>query len=172
MAFNFFVHCLKFTRDAWKLIEKIQMCTRSTTLLIECKGTAGVIHRTANEVSRNSSHQELFQIWEYAFPTEAGLSMSSLFRPNYANLFMGKFELVHVYNNNNNPYFCMYVYVLIQIFRWLGFIFTRTLEDFSGFKVYPDARLPRLTFTPEATSFFLSFFLFWIRTITLKGITF
>lgn len=31
--------------------------------------------------------------------------MSSLFRPNYANLFIGKFELVHVYNNNNNPYF-------------------------------------------------------------------
>lgn len=48
--------------------------------------------------------------------------------------------------------------MLIQIFRWLGFIFTRTFEDFSGFKVYPDARLPRLTFTPEATSFFLSFF--------------
>lgn len=103
--FNSFVHCLKFTRDAWKLIEKMQICTGSTTLLIEYKGTADFIHRTANEVSRNGSHQELFQIWEYAFPTEAGLSMSSLFRPNYANLFMGKFELVHVYNNNNNPYF-------------------------------------------------------------------
>ena len=75
--------------------------------------------------------------------------MGSPFAPNYANLFMGKFEEDHVYTNDNpfRPYIKGFVRYIDDLF----FVFSANSEMLQEFMVYMNSRLPSIKFTLEAS---------------------
>ena len=83
-----------------------------------------------------------------------GVSMGSPFSPNYANLFMGKFEEDFVYTNNPfSPSLKCWFRYIDDIF----FIFNGTIDMLNGFKSYINSRLPSIKFTLEASLEKISF---------------
>ena len=75
-----------------------------------------------------------------------GVSMGSPCSPNYANLFMGKFEADFVYSNN--PY-SMYIKCWYRFIDDIYFIFTGSGEQLEKFKLYINSRMPSISFTLE-----------------------
>lgn len=79
--------------------------------------------------------------------------MGNACSPNYANLFMGKFEEDFVYNNPFSPFLkCWYRYI-DDIF----FIFSGTVAQLDDFKMYIDSRMLTIKFTIEFSSDSVSF---------------
>ena len=77
-----------------------------------------------------------------------GVSMGSPFAPNYANLFMGKFEEDHVYNNN--PY-SAYIKGYARYIDDVWFVFSANFEMLQEFMSYINTRLPSIKFTLESS---------------------
>ena len=83
-----------------------------------------------------------------------GVSMGSPFSPNYANLFMGKFEEDFVYKNN--PY-NIYIKGWCRFIDDIFFVYGGTKESLDEFLVYINSRLPSIKFTLEASQETVSF---------------
>ena len=83
-----------------------------------------------------------------------GVSMGSPFSPNYANLFMGKFEEDHVYSNN--PY-KSYIRGWCRFIDDVFFLFSGPVELLNEFLLYINSRLPSIKFTLEASQESVSF---------------
>ena len=83
-----------------------------------------------------------------------GVSMGSPCSPNFANLFMGKFEEDFVYNNNpfSTLLRCWYRFI-DDVFC----IFTGSFEQLQEFKVYISSRMPTIKFTLEHSQQSISF---------------
>ena len=77
-----------------------------------------------------------------------GVSMGSPFSPNYANLFMGKFEEDYVYKDN--PY-GTYIKCWYRFIDDIFFVFDGNSEMLNGFLLYMNSRLPSIKFTLEAS---------------------
>ena len=83
-----------------------------------------------------------------------GVSMGSPCSPNYANLFMGKFEEDFVYHNNP---FALYLRCWFRYIDDVFFIFTGTTEQLEGFRLYINSRMSSINFTLEFSRESVSF---------------
>lgn len=81
--------------------------------------------------------------------------MGSPFAPNYANLFMGKFEMDFVYSSEN-----IFNHSLKCWFRYIDdvfFIFSGTVEQLNQFHEFLNSRLDSIRFTLEHNMSSISF---------------
>lgn len=95
-----------------------------------------------------------FRFQDKYYLQQRGSAMGSPMAPNYANLFMGKFELDFVYNNNPYSKF------LKQYWRYIDdlcFIWSGNTEDLKNFHTYMNSKMPSIKFTLEYSADQISF---------------
>lgn len=84
-----------------------------------------------------------------------GTAMGSPFAPNYANLFMGKFEMDFVYSSENAFKHCLKCWY--RFIDDIFFIFSGTVEQLQQFHAFLNTRLDSIRFTLEHDLFSISF---------------
>lgn len=83
-----------------------------------------------------------------------GTAMGSPFAPNYANLFMGKFEEDFVYNDNE---FSQYLKCLFRYIDDCFFVFSGSVQTPHAFHKYLNTRLDSIKFSLEFNTDTISF---------------
>lgn len=94
----------------------------------------------ANEVLKKN----YFMFQNSFFLQIQGTAMGSPMAPNYANLFMGKFEHDFIYNDNP---FKQHLKVFYRFIDDLFFLWTGSKEELLAFNDYVNTRLPSIKFT-------------------------
>ncbi|KAL2087323.1 hypothetical protein ACEWY4_018382 [Coilia grayii] len=97
-------------------------------------------------LSREILTKNYFKFQDRYYLQHRGSAMGSPMAPNYANLFMGKFELDFVYNNNPYSKF------LKRFWRYIDdlyFIWSGSTDDLKNFHAYMKSKMPSIKFTLE-----------------------
>ncbi|KAL2095452.1 hypothetical protein ACEWY4_010171 [Coilia grayii] len=159
---------LKDTTDFLNKLQRIIICDTDllctidvTSLYTNIPHDLGLDALEHYLTSRENSHPPTKLLWDLAhiiltmntflfedtfYHQTKGTAMGSPFAPNYANLFMGKFEEDFVYNNNE---FSQYLKCFFRYIDDCFFVFSGSVDMLHAFHGYLNTRLDSIKFSLE-----------------------